>query len=520
MLYHVIRRPPNNNTNFSNKSTSNHKSRSLLKLMPRYHYSRIAPHSATTSSESFFPRQNSNLYSSKPTVTTTATSNNNNYNYSPGLFKSTFIPLVTNTRTMTPHKREFIQIPITREDGTSTTNNSIHSIPVTFISETTALSSATNDNSSKTSTKPHYTNLLRPSSRYYQHHSNNNSEESETTVPRLPSVSRRFNLAIPVMTTTTTAAAATTAATTTAAAATATATTTTNDDDDDNTIKQNISPSSTRRIPIRFAPTPNVASIPTNSSRISSAILRSSPLSNPLNNQLQRQKTDLTDTTSSSSDLNGIVSNTSHVRRAEVMAREAIQGIVRFQQQQQQQANSSIPENNNNTLIRSPALSRRVIVNLKNNQSVSLDSRLLSAHTSSTKSPLISSSSRLIQRNNLYHIPVLHEFQMPSHPTTIVDETSLHLSHSPSTSNSNNNNYKNEFHMEIPVTIITRNNQENRLQLNDGREDGIINYDQTTIVTERIPSANTNSNQTLKSILKRSSSRETVSRKNVSFMNA
>ncbi|CAF1128851.1 unnamed protein product [Rotaria sp. Silwood1] len=473
--------------------------------MPRYHYSRIAPHSATTSSESFFQRQNSNGQSSKPLVTATTTSNNHNNNYSSGLFKSTFIPLVTNTRAMTAHKREFIQIPITREDGTSVTNNSVHSIPVTFISETTALSSTTNDNSRNTSPKPHYTNLLRPSSRYFQHHSNNNSEESETTVPRLPSVSRRFNLAIPVMTTTTAAAATTTA-------------TTTNDNDDDDTTKQNMSPSTTRRVPIRFAPTPNVASIPTNSSRISSAILRSSPLSNQLNNQLQRQKTDLTDTIPSSSDLNGIASNTSPIRRAEVMAREAIQGIVRFQQQQ---PSSSIIDNNNNILIRSPGLSRRVIVNLKNNQSVSLDSRLLSAHTlSSTKPPLVPSSSRLTQRNNLYHIPVLHEFQMPSHPTTIVAETSLHLSQSPSTSNSNNNNYKNEFHMEIPVTIITRDNQENRIQLNDGREDGIINYDQMTIVTERIPSANINSSPTLKSILKRSSSRETVSRKNVSFMNA
>ncbi|CAF1003314.1 unnamed protein product [Rotaria sordida] len=479
--------------------------------MPRYQYSRIAPHSATTSSESFFQRQNSNGQSSKPIVTATTTSNNNNHTYSSGLFKSTFIPLVTNTRIMTPHKREFIQIPVTREDGTSTLNNTFHSIPVTFISETTTLSSTTNDNNRNTSAKLNYTNLLRPNSRHSQHHPNNNNEESETTVPRLPSVSRRFNLTIPVMTTTTT--------TTTAAAAVATATTTNDDDDDDNTSKQNMSPSSTRRVPIRFAPTPNVASIPTNSSRISSAILRSSPLSNPLNNQLQRQKTDLIDT-SSPSDLNGIISNMSPVRRAEVMAREAIQGIVRFQQQQQQQPNSSIIDNNNNILIRSPTLSRRVIVNLKNNQSVSLDSRLLSAHTSSTKTPLVPSSSRLIQRNNLYHIPILHEIQMPSHPTTIVAETSLHLSQTPSTSNNNNNNYKNEFHMEIPVTIITRNHQENRVKLNDGQEDGIINYDQTTIINECIPSPTINSNQTLKSILKRSSSRETVSRKNVSFMNA
>ncbi|CAF3051878.1 unnamed protein product [Rotaria socialis] len=509
MLYHVIRRPPSNNTNFSNKSASNQNSRSLLIYMPRYHYSRVAPHSATTSSESFFHRQNFNTQSPKPIVTATTTSNNtNNYNhFSSGLFKSTFTPLVTQTRTMIPNNREFIPIPVTREDGASTTNSSIHSIPVTFISETTQMSSSANDSSRNSSPKPHYTNLLRPSSKYSQNHANNNGEESETNVLRLPSVSRRFNLAVPII--------ATTKLTTTTAAAT--------DDDNDDTIKQNIIPSSARRIPIRFAQAPNVASIPTNSSRISSAVLRSSPLSNPLSNQLQRQKTDLTDT-SLSSDYASTGSNTSSGRRAEVMAREAIQGIVRFQQQQQQQqqqqVNNSLPDNTNNILIRSPALSRRVIVNLKNNQSVSLDSRLLSAHTLSTKPPIGPSSARTSQRNNLYHIPVLHEIQMPSHPTSIVADTLLQLPQSPSTNNSNNHNYKNEFRMEIPVSIITKDDQENLIQLNDGREDGIINYDQqTTIVTERIPSSSVHSNQTLKSILKRSTSRETASRKNVSFMN-
>jgi hypothetical protein len=110
---------------------------------------------------------------------------------------------------------------------------------------------------------------------------------------------------------------------------------------------------------------------------------------------------------------------------------------------------------------------------------------------------------------------------MPSHLTTITAETTLQVSQSPSVSNRNYNNYKNEFRMKIPVTIITSNDQENSIQQNDGKEDGIIDYDQQiTIVSERIPSANGNSNQTLKSILKRSSSRETVCRKNVSFMNA
>jgi hypothetical protein len=148
MLYHVIRRSSHNNTNFSNKSPSSYKSGSVPQLMPRYHYSRIAPNSATASSESFFPRHHFNGQSTKPIMTTT-TSNNNNNQYSYGPLKSTFIPLVTNSRTMTPNKREFIQIPITREDGISTTtltNNPIRSVPITFISETTSLPSTANNN--------------------------------------------------------------------------------------------------------------------------------------------------------------------------------------------------------------------------------------------------------------------------------------------------------------------------------------------------------------------------------------
>jgi hypothetical protein len=159
MLYHVIRRSPHNNRNFSYKSTSNYKNGSIPQLMPRYHYSRNAPNSATVSSESFFPRHQFNGQLSKPTMTATTTSNNNDNNnqYSYGSFKSTFIPLVTNIRTMTPNKREFIQIPVTREDGISTTNNPIRSVPITFISETTPLSSTANNNNGNTSSKPHYT---------------------------------------------------------------------------------------------------------------------------------------------------------------------------------------------------------------------------------------------------------------------------------------------------------------------------------------------------------------------------
>jgi hypothetical protein len=272
---------------------------------------------------------------------------------------------------------------------------------------------------------------------------------------------------------------------------------------DDDTTKQTIPSSPLRQIPIRLPSSTTVASIPTNSSRISSAILRSSPVSNIF----QRQKTDIGDTSSSSptlitinnpqqpssSDFTITSSSTSPIRRAEVTAREAIQSLAR---QQQQQRNGSISENMN----RSSNVARRVIINLKNNQSVSLDSRLSSA----MKPPPIPSSARITQRNNLFHIPILQEIQMPPHPATIVSDTSFQ-----SSSASNNGNYKNEFRMEIPVTVTTSNDQENHIEQNNGKEDGLYSR-------ERFPSAN----QTLKSILKRSSSRETVSRKNVSFMNA
>jgi hypothetical protein len=511
MLYHVIRRPLHSNTtNSSNQSRNNQRTGSVppsTTLMPRYHYSRIPPNSVTNnSSDSILTRNHTdgNILKPSMTATTTTTSNNNNNNHNnnqnstSGSFKSTIIPLVTNNRTITPNKREFIQIPITREDGTSIiTNNQTRSVPITFINEQNSSSPSANKNGN-TSPKPSFTSkllekfqkkkpkemillkdLLRPSSKYFQYHFNNSIEEPTTTtsnLPRLPTVSRRLSLTIPI-------------------------TTTTNTDDD--TIKQPIPPSPIRQIPIRFPQTTSTSttaasSIPSNNSRISSAIHRTSPVSNVL----QRQKTDIGDASStptlltinnsqqSSSDFTG----PSPIRRAEVVAREAIQGMTRFQQQQQR--NNTISENN-----RSPPSSRRVIINLKNNQSVSLDSRLSSA----TKPPPIPSSSRSIQRNNLYHIPILHEIQMSSQPAT----TSLAESSLQSSSINNNGNYKNEFHMEIPVTITTNNNdQENQNEQNDG-----------IIHRERISSANNNSNQTLKSILKRSSSRE-VSRKNVSFMNA
>ena len=291
---------------------------------------------------------------------------------------------------------------------------------------------------------------------------------------------------------------------------------------DDDSIKQNIPTSSIRQIPIRLSQPSNVASIPShNHSRISSAVLRSSSLSNPANNQLKRQKTDLTDVSSSDFATTTTTTNSSSpIRRAEAMAREAIQGVARFQQQQQRNDPNS---ENNNPSIRSPGLSRRVIVNLKNNQSVSLDSRLSSANAASlAKPPPTPLGSRLSQRNNLFHIPVLRDIQIPSNSTTT--ETALQVPPSPSASNQrNSSNFKNEFRMEIPVTVVTNTDQENPMEENEDKDDGIVDYDPTIVtVVERLSSTNGNgnSNSTLKSILKRSTSRETVTRKNVSFMNA
>jgi len=159
MLYHDLRRHSHNNIYSSNQSPSNYESESIQELMPRYHYSRTASNNATPKSDSFFPRHYSNNQSSKPVMTATTASNNsnnanNNNQYSYGPLKSTFIPLVTNSRTIIPDKREFVDIPIKREDGTSTTNNSIRHLPVQFISETISLPSNNNGN---TSPKPPYT---------------------------------------------------------------------------------------------------------------------------------------------------------------------------------------------------------------------------------------------------------------------------------------------------------------------------------------------------------------------------
>ena len=147
MLYHVVRRPPHNYTNSTKTLQSDHRIAVGSKLMPRYHYSRIAPTSATNS-DSLFPRQHLGAHSAKPLMTAAMTttsyanptnpSNHNNiYPYSS--FKSNFIPLVTNNRPAATARREPIPIPITREDGTTNNESPIRTVPITFINTASAL---------------------------------------------------------------------------------------------------------------------------------------------------------------------------------------------------------------------------------------------------------------------------------------------------------------------------------------------------------------------------------------------
>lgn len=456
MFYHVVRRPPNT-ANSIDSSRSGSLSPSSPTLMPRYHYSRTLPNSASNQSDS---TSSSNYLDNKSNMTA-MTMNNNHQTPMYASFKSTIIPLLGNNQTTTTNKRESVQIPITKEEST-------RSIPINVVHETNSIPPAGNHNNhANLNPRTTFTSkllekgkevdqydrisrlqgLLRPTAKYFQSQRDNSTEDS-SVVPRLPSVSRRLSLTIPVATTVT-------------------------PNVDDEVTKT----STTRQIPIRLSQPITSTATPLNNSRISSAIFRSSPVSN----NLHRQKTDIGDSSSSTPALSS--TSDSHLptplRRAEALAREAIQGLTRLHHHQQQQR----PESNPN---RFSALSRRVIINLKNNQSVSLDSQLSSALK---PPPIPSSTSRHTQRNNLYHIPVLHEIQMPSHPATALAEDS--------TSNGNNH-FKNEVRLEIPVSI----DQENRLDF---------------FPRERLPSS---ANHTLKSILKRSSSRETVSRKNVSFMNA
>lgn len=337
---------------------------------------------------------------------------------------------------------------------------------------------------------------------------------SGTSVPRLPSVSRRLSLTTPVVLPNTNNA----------------STPTTPAVEDETPVKATVTSSpSIRAIPIRF---PHASMLNNNHARTTSAILRTVPKSNLSHHSLQRQKTDL----SGESTMAETVPASSQ-RRADIMAREAIQGVVRFQQQQQQQAANPDPPidltNYNHISMRSPALSRRVIINLKNNQSISLDSRLLSANPTATKPPQVPSSARSTHRPYSHqqqsqaqpHHPVLQEnIQMPSHPVTLPAESPPPPSSTNGTNAGNAALFKNEFRMEIPVTVLpNHHDQDHSFHSNPNKEeeDDLEDESQPTIlIAERLISATPNSNPTLKSILKRSTSRETVSRKNVSFLNA
>lgn len=166
MLYHVVRRPPHNHTTTSsNPSPTSLRGGSVPPptLMPRYHYSRNVPTSAANTPTNSFLTRN---HFDRPAMTaTTVTSNNNHFNSNPnsyGTFKSTIIPLVTNNRTTaaaSSNKREFIQIPVTREDGTSIiTNHQNRSVPINFINETNVLPPTANDpNNDNTSPRPTFT---------------------------------------------------------------------------------------------------------------------------------------------------------------------------------------------------------------------------------------------------------------------------------------------------------------------------------------------------------------------------
>ena len=313
--------------------------------------------------------------------------------------------------------------------------------------------------------------------------------------PRLPSAPRRLSLTIPVMTSTSTS---------------------------DDRGKQYQPPSPVHPFPIQLPQAANMTSLPVHRSRISSAVPRSSPMRSSMNNQLQRQKSDIGDRLSSDFSVTSL--NVSPVRRNELMAREAMNGVARLQQQPLENSAATDDEDNTNnyTSTRSPSLSRRVIINLKNNQSISLDSRLSSANPSSfINPPLGPSSTRASQRTNLYHIPILHSTPAPSPlATRSADPRDRQSSSSPSLPPPSpwpSSSYKNEYHLEIPVTFVSSNDQDNQRQ----HAHGLADYDHqpANMFSELMGSASPYSNQTLKSILKRSSSRDTISRKNVSFMN-
>ena len=152
MLYHVVRRQPNTSQSSNSTSSSNNQRSGSVPpstLMPRYHYSRILPNSATNHSEPLSPRNPLETNSSKSTMTATTTTNNNN-NHSANSFasfKSTIIPVVAHNRTITPNKREFVQIPVTKEEPT-------RSLPVSFVNETNSVPPTGNNNNTNGNLSP------------------------------------------------------------------------------------------------------------------------------------------------------------------------------------------------------------------------------------------------------------------------------------------------------------------------------------------------------------------------------
>lgn len=155
MFYHVVRRHPNTG-NSSESSRNNSRSGSLPPsptLMPRYHYSRTLPNSASNHSDSV---SLSNHLDTKLNMTAMTMTNNNNHQQTPsnssyGSFKSTIIPVLGNNQTTTPtNKREVVQIPITKEEST-------RSIPINVVNETNSMPPTGNNNNNHANLSPRTT---------------------------------------------------------------------------------------------------------------------------------------------------------------------------------------------------------------------------------------------------------------------------------------------------------------------------------------------------------------------------
>lgn len=166
MLYYVVRGSPHHNTtDSSTQSTISLRSGSVSPptLMPRYHYSRNLPNSAANNpSNSFLIVNHFDAQTSpkQPTMTaatvTTTVTNPNSTSNTFGTLKSTIIPRGAINRKPELNKREFIQIPVTREDGTSiiTNHHQNRSVPINFINETNVLPPTANNNNNNGNTSP------------------------------------------------------------------------------------------------------------------------------------------------------------------------------------------------------------------------------------------------------------------------------------------------------------------------------------------------------------------------------